>query len=334
MHNRPHPRAMPSIPAHEEELDEKNFNACIEYVKTHAAGELEGLYGPGSLSWTIVREPAILLGLAPAVVLQMAHPAIAAGVAQHSDYKSDALGRTRRTLASLYHLTFGTLTEVLAITRRLYRIHRLIRGTIEDNRTAYRANEQPLLRWVGATTSASVHAAFTRFVRPFGADEAQRAYAETRLSAAASGILPQMMPETAAEFEAWYEGALDSDDLRPTRAGRDVVHGVFSMALAGGALGRIITTGLLPPRWREAFQLPWGRWEIRSFEAFAKAMRTASAAARAPYRYVPAWHRATLRVARARGEAPARASLYMDALYRQSARIAGLDPSIKPRAAA
>ena len=80
-----------------------------------------GFYGPHSVMWRINRE-AVLLGAGPAsLLLQVAHPLIAAGVAQHSDFASDPFGRLRRTLATTLDLVFGDGPTAERAVRRLNR---------------------------------------------------------------------------------------------------------------------------------------------------------------------------------------------------------------------
>src|SRR5262245_44376494 len=150
------PASLAPIPADEEEQDSADFQVCLAYVREHAAGEVEGVFGPESVSWTIFREPAVLLSGLAAVLLQLAHPAVASGVGEHSSFEKDVLGRGQRTSAAMYQLIFGSLAEATAMSRRLYRVHRLVRGRINAPSTplhgrAYRANERPLLLWVAST---------------------------------------------------------------------------------------------------------------------------------------------------------------------------------------
>ena len=65
------------------------------------------LFGPGSMMWTVNRESVLLLGGRAALLMQLAHPLVAAGVADHSDFRSDSLRRLRRTLDSMLSIIFG-----------------------------------------------------------------------------------------------------------------------------------------------------------------------------------------------------------------------------------
>ena len=75
-----------------------------------AVGDPEaGLFGPASLLWRVDREAALFLGAGRALLLQLAHPFVAAGVAEHSRTLSDPIGRFHRTFAVMYALVFGNL---------------------------------------------------------------------------------------------------------------------------------------------------------------------------------------------------------------------------------
>ena len=91
-----------------------------------------GFYGPDSMMWRINRE-AVLLGAGPAAtLLQVAHPLIAEGVAQHSDFQGDPFGRLRRTLATTMDLVFGDGATAERALRRLNSVHASVRGPVAD----------------------------------------------------------------------------------------------------------------------------------------------------------------------------------------------------------
>ncbi len=79
----------------------------------------QGLFGPGSLTWRVNREGVLLLGGGAAVILQVAHPLVAAGVAQHSRYREDPWGRLYRTLDLTTRMVFGRDRSVKLEGRRL-----------------------------------------------------------------------------------------------------------------------------------------------------------------------------------------------------------------------
>ena len=104
---------------------------------TGADPELAGLYGPGSEAWRLNREAALLLGAGPrALLLQIAHPLVAEGVDQHSDFRADPWARLAGTLRSYLRIVYGTTTTARAEIRRLNGLHRTIGGPVRDEATA------------------------------------------------------------------------------------------------------------------------------------------------------------------------------------------------------
>lgn len=85
-----------------------------------------------------------------AAILQIAHPQVAHGVARHSNFKADTLGRLTRTLADVNSIAFGTWTEAEKTKKRLFAMHSKVRGTSEGG-VDYHALDQDLLIWVLAT---------------------------------------------------------------------------------------------------------------------------------------------------------------------------------------
>src|SRR5215468_9059469 len=88
---------------------------------------LLGLYGPASQAWRLNREAMLLLGAGPrALLLQLAHPSVAAGVAEHSDFRTDPWARLAGTLRSYLTIVYGTTRTARAEIRRLNTLHREI----------------------------------------------------------------------------------------------------------------------------------------------------------------------------------------------------------------
>ncbi|MGH2727734.1 MAG: oxygenase MpaB family protein, partial [Actinomycetota bacterium] len=88
-----------------------------------------GFFGPGSMNWRVNKEQVMLLGGGRALLLQLAHPMVAAGVAQHSDFASDPLKRLRRTLDATLAIVFGTIAEAERAAAQVRAVHNAVRGT-------------------------------------------------------------------------------------------------------------------------------------------------------------------------------------------------------------
>src|SRR5262245_43190850 len=76
-----------------------------------------GLFGPGSVAWVVCRERVGIAGAQAALLLQLAHPLVAAGVAEHSSFRADTLGRLRGTLQATLTALFGDSAQARAVAR-------------------------------------------------------------------------------------------------------------------------------------------------------------------------------------------------------------------------
>lgn len=117
-----------------------------------------GLTGPGSPSWRVIGEPAAIAGGLRGLLVQVSHPLAMAGVADHSAFREDPLGRLQRTSAYVTVTTFGSTREALVISRRVRAVHPRVVGTAPDGRD-YRADDPRLLTWVAVALTSSFLAA-------------------------------------------------------------------------------------------------------------------------------------------------------------------------------
>src|ERR1700692_223873 len=135
-------------------LSEDDFESSLDTVCEAAAGSIEGVFGPASLTWRVDREAAVFLGAGRALLLQLAHPWVAAAIAEHSRTFADPIARFHQTFNTVFTMVFGTRDQALAAARRLHRRHAAVTGILPwaAGRFAaghhYRANEVSALRWV------------------------------------------------------------------------------------------------------------------------------------------------------------------------------------------
>ncbi|WP_143195711.1 oxygenase MpaB family protein [Archangium sp. Cb G35] len=306
MNSQGNPRRWPPPPEMEQDVsqDRERFRKCLDYMREHAAGETEGVYGPDSMTWMIYREPVILLGGLRAILLQIAHPAVASGVSQNSNFRNDLLGRARRTYTAMYQLKFGGLREATGAAKRIHSLHSRVYGSIADGAGPYRANDPSLLRWVHATLIDTAMLIFDTFVRPLSIDEKRRFYQETLRAAAYFGILPEQMPPTLEDFYAWYDGELAGEQLRVGDTALELSGLLFNSPFTRGQVDEVLTAGLMPERWREAYRLPWGSRRQLAWKLLKSSMRRGINLTPPELRSVTAWHQAQMRLALARGERP------------------------------
>lgn len=166
-----------------------------------------GLFGPGSVTWSVVGDTAVFVGGIRALLLQAAHPEVAAGVAEHSRYREDPLGRLSRTAAYVTATSFGAMPEVEWALGMVARRHRPVSGRSHRDRP-YDASAPGLAAWVHNTLSESFLTCYRFFgPRPLAGAAADRYVIEQAGLGRLLGADP--LPETAAGLSAWIEGHPD-----------------------------------------------------------------------------------------------------------------------------
>jgi uncharacterized protein (DUF2236 family) len=242
----------------------------LDLVRRSAAGPLPGIFGPRSMTWRVNREAAIFLGAGRALLLQLAHPWVAAAVEQHSDTFANPIGRFHRTFSTVFTMVFGTLDQSLEAARRLHRRHAVISGTLRSAAgpfpagSSYYANQVSALRWVHATLWETALIAYALVLPALTRETRERYYAESRVFAALFGIPKERLPPDWAAFSAYIDAMTRSSTLTVTEAARRMAHSLLAGAetwLPIPGAYRSLTVALLPPRLRDAFALGYGRAE-------------------------------------------------------------------------
>lgn len=300
-------------PAREAAADQERLRRCLERVAPYLSDDSAGFYGPGSVTWLLYREPVVLLSGLAAVLLQVAHPAVAAGVAQRSGYRADLVGRTLRTGAALNQLAFGRAEDALQLSLRLHRMHARVRGTViaseshsgsavdarESRAQPYRANAPELMAWVWATLIDTPQRLWEAVYRPLTPAERAQAYQEALRTAVLLGIPAETLPQSPEAFASDYASRLTG--LRVGPEARDIAAVLLSSNLCRLVPGaRTLTIGLLPPALRDQYGLRFDDAAARRYQHLLSALRLLVRVVPGPLRRVPAYHRARLRVTLAR----------------------------------
>jgi uncharacterized protein (DUF2236 family) len=227
-----------------------------------------GLFGPGSEAWRLDREAMLLLGAGPrALLLQIAHPAVAAGVAEHSDFRADPWRRLDGTLRSYLRIIYGSTGAARGEIRRLHELHRSVVGS------GYTARDPVLSLWVHATLVESTMVAVDAWLAPLARDRATRFYAETVPIGRAFGVPASLLPADLDAFERYLADQLASTGpIHPGPTARDLADVILHPPLPG-ALGALAVPtrlydwtlwpalGLLPASVRDAYGFAWGARE-------------------------------------------------------------------------
>lgn len=146
------------------------------WLEAVAKGDDPGLFLPTDAPWIVHRDFATLVGGIRALLLQALHPGALGGVAQHSRYEEDPLGRLSGTIRWLTVTTFGSLSAVQNEASRVNRMHDRVKGKYETNdgqKINYRAADPDLLLWVHIAFMDSflrAHQNYSRAKIPGGAD--------------------------------------------------------------------------------------------------------------------------------------------------------------------
>ncbi len=229
-------------------VSESDLEAALDFVRARAAGSVEGIFGPASMTWRIDREAVIFLGAGRALLLQLAHPWVAAAVAEHSRTFADPIGRFHRTFDVVFTMVFGSLDKAIAAARRLHQRHATIVGRLPeaigpfDSGSSYRANEVAALRWVHATLVETAFIVHNLILPPLSVEERELYWAESRLFGALFGLTSADLPADWESFAAYNAAMMQSDTLSVSTAAREVAGQIF----AGGR------PWLRPPRWYQA----------------------------------------------------------------------------------
>src|SRR5208283_1774139 len=183
-------------------------------VERAAAGNPAGLFGPDSVSWKINRESALFLAAGRAALLQLAHPWVAAAIAEHSRTLRDPVGRFHQTFRVMFTMVFGSTGQCLAAARQLHRRHQSIRGKMPETvgpvakGSLYKANDLAALTWVHATLVDSALLAYELVLPPLTLDEREQCYREGRTMAALFGIPRESLPRNWTEFQTYFDSML------------------------------------------------------------------------------------------------------------------------------
>jgi uncharacterized protein (DUF2236 family) len=200
-------------------------------------------------------DPAVLLGGGRALLMQLAHPLVARGVGDHSDFRRDPFARLQQTLALTTTIVFGTEADARAAAARIAAVHERVTGP------GYRANDPDLLLWVHATLVDTALRVYERFVRPLPPGDRAAYYEESVVVGEVVGIPRSRQPPDLAAFHAYVREMIST--LRVTDQARSLAWAVLHPRLPWPLepaleLGRQLTVGLLPSPLRQQYGFRWG----------------------------------------------------------------------------
>jgi len=243
----------------------------------------DGYFAPESVIRRLGNTPVTpFLGGGAAVLLQMAHPLVAVGVSDHSDYQRDLWRRLGRTLRALYLITYGTKTEADQAASAVQAVHGQIVGTTSTHLgrfpagTNYSAADPDLMLWVHATLVHSSLAAYQRFQQPLTPAEQESYYQEMTLMAKLFGVPQAIIPRHLHDFRNYFDTQIAGNTITDTA--RQIAAVILRAPLPAPVrlitpVHRLATTALLPPRLRHEYQLHWTPLHSLALDPAARALK-------------------------------------------------------------
>ena len=243
-----------------------------------------GYFGPDSITWKIAGEMVIMLGGSRAVLMQLAHPLVAAGVIAHSSYMTDPFGRSARTFVLGQMLTFGSHATARKAARTINRLHTHVYGTLPEQAgdyikgTPYKARNPELLLWVHATLIDTILYTYSLFVRPPSQEEQEQYYQESKTLVHLLGLSYTDMPQTVKDLQIYVDEMVHSNRLAATPESRRLAQQLLFPPIPAILrpllhLNYQITCALAPEPIREIYGMEWSATQQRAFDLLAQSIR-------------------------------------------------------------
>jgi uncharacterized protein (DUF2236 family) len=248
---------------------------------------------PGGITWTIAGERLAVLAWPRAILLQLAHPLVAAGVARHSGFRASTLApftRLHATIGAMRELVFGSDDAAAATVRRIMGVHDRVNGTLAQGAgphaagARYSAHDPALLLWVHATLLDSHVRLLEPILRPFTPEERDRYCLEAGPFAVMLGASAADVPRTWQQVQDYMAAEIASGRVTIGADARAVAPAILRPPL--GRLiwplrpaGELLTVGSLPPAIRESYGFAWNDARQRRYERAIATLRALRASA-------------------------------------------------------
>jgi uncharacterized protein (DUF2236 family) len=236
--------------------------------------------GRDSVSWKVNAEPIVFAGGGRALLMQVAHPGVGAGVEQHSTYARDPWGRLFRTIDIMMKLSFGSPEESARQQRILEKMHRRVQGTT-DTGEPYSAFDVDLQVWVWATLVDTALLMYEQ-VRPrLRTADREQFYEESKLVAYGCGVPRGACPDTWTDFAEYIDHVVEHD-LRVTDSARAVAVAAMVPPLPFGigdlvaGPNSLVTVGHMAPSLRAQYGFEWNAAKQRSLRRWTAAAKAST----------------------------------------------------------
>jgi uncharacterized protein (DUF2236 family) len=245
---------------------------------------------PGSAVWRYAGDARLIATGAYAILLQVGHPTVGAGVSEHSDFRADPWGRLLRTLDYSYAMTYGGPAVAGEMGRRIREMHKHIKGVKPDGER-YHALEPEAYAWVHATLAHSIVRGHELLGSPMSPGEIEDFYVDWRRAGRLIGIRERDLPSSWADFGHYFEWMVE-ERLERTAAVDEVLESLSSptrppLDFLPEAVWRVarvpamhqtnlVTAGLMPTQLRRRFGVSWSLSKENQLRALAAASRAAT----------------------------------------------------------
>ena len=254
--------------------------------------------GPDSITWKVNREVVMVAAWGRAILLQLAHPAVAAGVHDHSSFRGSVLSRFRRlrsTVGAMLSLTFGNTEQMITAAARINTIHDRVRGCVPPSRElppspsfggqavrgrrTYSAHNPDLQRWVHATLLESIPLTYELFVGPLTLCERDRYRSEAAIMEPLLGMPAGWLPRDSAQLDTYMREMLAGGSIIVTDTSRALARALlypphWYVAWPAFRPLQLLTIGSLPPSIRRAYGFEWRARDARAFARWTALFRT------------------------------------------------------------
>ena len=221
-----------------------------------------GYFGPDSMMWKINRESILLVGGPAALLMQLAHPHVAAAVGDHSNFQANPFRRLRRTLDLTLSIVFGSKEEADRAAAVVNAVHSSVRGTAPGGRT-YDARDPSLLLWVHSTLVDSSLKVYEACFGKLAADDLDRYYEESRLVAGLFRIPRSEIPASLTDLREQMEDRIASGEVAVGDQARELAKPILRpLRVVPARLATrsaFVTASLLPDPIRDGYGLKVGR---------------------------------------------------------------------------
>jgi uncharacterized protein (DUF2236 family) len=234
-----------------------------------------GILADGSVARRINRETFLLLGGTAALLMQIAHPLVAAGVDQHSDFRRSPVRRLVRTVDTTLAIVYGERAAAESALKRIGRSHAPVHGQAGDGR-AYRARDPQLLLWVQTTLVLTSVRWYEAVMGRLSDAERDSYWAEGKFFAGELGVPEHLFPATYADLERYEADMLRTTvipDATAAALARDVVRPYRWLPETLYWPTDALSAALLPITLRDAFGLRFGVSQRTFYRAVIVAVR-------------------------------------------------------------